>query len=317
MTARPAIDEHLLDEAEAWHGALERADADWDGYTTWLEADPLHREAFDAVVLTHRIVDERVGNLEKPVPLEEPEESTTRGWPRRWFYGAAAAAVALALAVPAIWLRSSDTVYATKPGETRQIALADGVSVDLAPASRLVLSDGSAKDLELARGEAIFTVAHDPARRLAIKAGEYEVGDIGTTFSVNVSAEAVKVGVADGRLTVMPNGGEATSVAAGQQLIASRTGGTMQLTSVASTDVGSWRRGRLVYSDTPLAVVAADISRYTGKTIAVDPAIGSQSFSGVLAIGDGSKLPSSLADLTGLTYQEEGNRARLGASPTR
>jgi transmembrane sensor len=317
MTARPQIDERLLDEAEAWHSALELGDADWGGYTLWLEVDPLHREAFDAVALTHRIVDERVGNLDMPVPVVEPAAIATAVSRRRWLFGAVAATVALAFGVSTFWLHPPDRIYATSQGESRQIALGAGISVDLAPASRLVVTGGNVAELELAKGEAVFTVAHDPGRKLAIRAGEYVVGDIGTTFGVNLSDQAVKVGVAEGRLTVTPKDGDATTVSSGQQLIAPRSGGSLRLSQVAPPDVGSWRQGRLVYSDTPLTVVAADISRYSGKAIEVDPAIGGQSFSGVLAIGDGSKLLANLADIAGLAYEEKGNRARLSAGPAR
>ncbi|MBV1692621.1 FecR domain-containing protein [Novosphingobium sp. G106] len=317
VTARPEIDERLLDEAEAWHSALELGDADWDGYTAWLEADSLHREAFDAVVLTHRIVDERVGNLGMPAPIEQPAAIAPPVSHRRWVYGAVAATVALGVGISTLWLRPADTVYSSSQQEYRQLALGSGIAVDLAPASRLVVIGGNATTLELAQGEAVFTVAHDPGRGLAIKAGEYVVGDIGTTFSVNLSAHSVKVGVAEGRLTVAADGGDATAVSAGQQVIAPRSGGSVHLSQIAPPDIGSWRQGRLVYSDTPLAVVAADISRYSGKAIEVDPAIGSQSFSGVLTIGDGSKLLASLADIAGLTYEETGNHARLGAGPAR
>ena len=58
MTVLKDIDERLLDEALAWRAALESDDADWDGYTLWLEADARHREAFDQIALTERIVDD-------------------------------------------------------------------------------------------------------------------------------------------------------------------------------------------------------------------------------------------------------------------
>ena len=316
MTAKPQIDEHLLDEAEAWHNALELGDADWDGYTLWLEADPIHREAFDAVVLTHRIVDERVGNLKMPAPIEETGAIATPVFRRPWLYGAIAATVALGIGISTFWLHSADMVYASER-QTRQIALGSGISVDLAPASRLVVAGGNIADLELTQGEAVFTVVHDPGRKLAIRAGEFVVGDIGTTFGMNLSGEAVKVAVAEGQLTVTPKDGDATTVSAGQQLVALRAGGSVRLSQVAPPDIGSWRQGRLVYSDTPLSVVAADISRYSGQTIEVDPAISGQSFSGVLAVGDGSKLLASFTDIAGLSHEETGDRVRIGAGPTR
>lgn len=318
MTAGPQIDELLLDEAEAWHAALESGNADWEGYTRWLEADPLHRSAFDRVALSHRIVDERVGSLLVRIPVEEELiEAPLPVRKRRWPYAALAATVALAVGVSAFWLHPADATYATALGETRALALGSGIRVDLAPASKLIVHGERPEDFELAQGEAFFTVAHNPARSLSIKAGEFVVGDIGTSFGVNLSAQTLRVGVAEGRLTVTPSDAEAISVAAGQQLIALRRGGGMQVVPVAAPDVGSWREGRLVYRDTPVAAVAADISRYLGKTIEVDPVIGDQSFSGVLTIGDRSTLLDHFAQIAGLSHEETGDGARLTAGTAR
>jgi transmembrane sensor len=60
-----------------------------------------------------------------------------------------------------------------------------------------------------------------------------------------------------------------------------------------------------------LSIVAADITRYSGKTIIVDPSLRQKRFSGVLAIGDGSTLLSNLASLMALSYQADGNRIRV------
>lgn len=312
MTARPDIDERMLDEAIAWQLALEQDDADWDGYTRWLEADPRHRLAFDEIALTERIVAERADELAHLHSIASPPAipSPTR---RGWLYGAVAAAVALAVGIPTFWPLPGDVIYATARGETRQIALGKGMSVALAPSSRLLAKGGEVTNLELVSGDAYFAVQHDPARQLSVKAGDYSVTDIGTTFGVNLSRAAVTVSVAEGNVSVAPSGGGATKVNAGQQLIA-REGGHVQLSAVTAGNVGSWRKGRLVYSDAPLAAVVADIARYSGKSVTIDPAIEDRTFSGVLAIGDGSALAANLAELAALSYETKGDSVRLGAA---
>lgn len=320
MTARSEISERLLDEALAWHRALERDDADWDAYTLWLEADPLHRQAFDEVALTDRIVNERADDLRasRPHVLDEAGGRTASSR-RGWLLGSMAAALALAIGVTASWPGRThpDAVYATARGETRHVALAQGIAVDLAPASRLVLRDGDPTRMELARGDAYFEVAHDPRRALSIAAGGYAVSDIGTRFGLNLAGDAVTLAVAEGDVSIAPAGGAATRVSAGQRLIAHKGGGAARLGPVQARDVGSWRDGRLVYDNTPLSLVAADIARYSGKTITVDPAIGDRPFSGVLAIGDGSRLLANLSDLMAISYQEKGGGVRVMAAPVR
>jgi transmembrane sensor len=200
---------------------------------------------------------------------------------------------------------------------TRQFALGEVLCIALAPSTRLVARGGNATDLELVQGDAYFTVSHDPSRPLSIRAGEYAVSDIGTTFGINLSPQAVAVSVAEGRVSVTPGRGDVTKLGPGQQLIADRSDGTAQLGTVSAKDVGSWRRGRLVYNNAPLAVVAADISRYSGKTVTVDPALSDRQFSGILPIGDGSGLLANLAELMAISYQEKGDSARLGPAADR
>lgn len=319
MTARPEIDDRLLEEAIAWHHALERDDADWDAYTRWLEADPRHAKAFDEIAVTERLVDERIDDLRalrtitsRPHPL-----ATSTVARRNWLYGSLAAALALVVAVPMVWTQHRDIIHATARGETKHLALAHGISVDLSASTRLIVKSGDPTNLELAEGDAYFVVAHDPKRTLSIKAGRYVVKDIGTAFGLNLSTEAVAVAVADGHVSVALEDGEATGVSAGEQLIARRNDHSAQLLPVQAKDVGSWRRGTLVYDKTPLSIVAADIARYSGKRITVDPEISKRPFSGVLAIGDGSKLMATLSGLMSLSYEEKDNRIRISAVPVR
>lgn len=322
MTVRSDIDDRLLDEALAWHRALEHDDADWDAYTLWLEADPRHRQAFDEIALIDRTVEDRIDDLRamrshEPEPVVAPftPHSVSR---RGWLYGSVAAVLVATVAIPAFLSQvQHDTIYATARSETRQVTLGDGIAVDLAPATRLIVKDGDPTRMELAQGDAYFVIRHDPRRTLSIKAGDYSISDIGTTFGINLSSDAMTVAVAEGHVSVSPEEGEATRVSAGQQLTARRNYRAALLTAVQPADVGSWRQGRLVYNNAPLNVVAADIARYSGKTITVDPVIGNRPFSGVLAIGDGSGLLANLSNLMAITYEETGDRVRISPAPVR
>lgn len=318
MIERPDFDDWILDEALAWHQALERDDADWDAYTHWLEADPLHRQAFDEIALTQHIVDVHLNDLQSRRSIAPEPAKPAVHMRQRWLYGAVAAALALAIGLPTFWPRQEqDIVYATARGESRQIALSQGITVDLAPSTRLMAKNGDPTRLELVQGDAYFKVAHDPRRTLSIQAGDYSVQDIGTAFSLNLSSDAVAVAVAEGHLSVAPGNGQATMVSAGEQFIARRSAQSARVTPVQPVDVASWRQGRLVYNDTPLSIVVPDIERYSGKAITVDPAIGDRPFSGVLVIGDGSRLLANLSDLMAISYEEKGDRVRLGAAPVR
>ncbi|WP_404710203.1 FecR family protein [Sphingomonas sp. MMS24-J13] len=307
MSARSDIDERMLDQAIAWQQALAHDDADWDGYLAWLEADPAHAQAFDEIALLDRVVDERADDLR---PLIAPAPVPVRRERRPWLYGSIAAAIAVAAAVPVLW-QQPDTVYITTTGQTRHLALGGGTAVDLAPGTKLIALGGDPAKLRLAQGEAYFAVEHDPNRKLSIQAGDYAVSDIGTKFGVNLAQEMVSVAVSEGNLSVTPGGGTPTRVSAGQQLMAGGADHATRVSTVAVRDVGSWRQGRLVYDNMPLTMVAADLARYSGKSVTVDRAIKDRLFSGVLTIGDGSRLFENVSDLMGVSYEADGHGVRL------
>lgn len=318
MTARPDIDERSIDEALAWQAALECDDADWDGYISWLEADPSHRQAFDAVALTSAMVEEHGAAVRSLLDVEPVAAGPTRAPGRRWMVaGGVAAALALAIAVGLPMRDAPDvaTTYASGAAASRTVALASGAHVTLSPSSRIIVHGKDAARVELAAGEAYFAVRHDPARVLTIDAGGYRISDIGTRFSVNLSGGAFRVGVAEGSLSVSSDQAEGkVRLRAGQQLT-TRADRSLALAPVAPGDIGSWRDGRLSYSDAPLALVAADISRYSGKRILIDPSLETRHFSGTLVIGDGSKLASDLATIMGLSvHKRAGGALQLGGA---
>lgn len=311
MRARSEIDERLLDEAIAWHQSLEREDADWDAYLAWLEADPRHREAYDEIALLDRAVDDHAPELKRFVDPEPTIVSTPQRSKRRpWLYGSVAAALAVAVSVPML-RPAPDVTYSTGAGQTRRVAIGDGISAELAPSTRLVAMAGDPRKLELASGEAYFDVAHDPSRALAIQAGDFRVTDIGTKFGMTLGGDSVRVAVAEGNVSVGAADGAPTRVAAGEQLIALNIDHSATKRAISAKDVGSWRHGRLVYNEAPLSAVAADLSRYSGKTVTVDPALRDRQFSGVIVVGDGSKLFDTLSGLMAISYETHGGVVRL------
>jgi transmembrane sensor len=318
VTAPADMDERLLDDASAWHHALAANDADWDGYTVWLEADPRHRAAIDAIALIDRMVDDHRPHLQKILPDVAGDAVPASRPVRWWLAGPIAAAIAAAVVVTIAMRPTADVSYAAST-QIRHIALKGGVAVDLAPGSEIVARGGDVSRLALTRGEAYFDVAHDSRRRLAIQAGGYSVRDVGTRFAIDLADGSVLIGVSDGNVSVDKSGTAAEiQVTAGEQFSAPANGGSGgRVARVAPDAIGSWRGGRLTYGNTSVLVVAADISRYVGKTVDVDPAISDRRFSGVLTIGDGSKLLPTLGQLMALSYTVDGDRVRLAASPAR
>jgi len=303
----------IVDGAVRWQQAIVRDDMDWNGFTAWLEADPRHRAAFDDLALIDAAIDRHRPAIRAILPADDGAEPQIgrRGTGRRWFIGGGiAAAIALAVGTPLLYAPGPDaTLYASRAGETRTIALTDGSQLALSADSAVSVS-ASQRQIEVTRGAAYFDVPHDPARQLAVTVGDYRITDIGTRFAVDTDGARVSIAVAEGKVAVTPPNGSAVALAAGQRLDA--TGDSPpEVTPIAPAAVASWRQGRLVYDNTPLTAVTHDISRYTGSRVDLAPGLDNRRFSGVLVIGDGSHLVSDLAAVAGLAVERDGARIVL------
>ena len=68
------MNEDIHEEAARWFAAQDADDMDWDGFTAWLEADPRHRQAFDAVAL----LDDRISTQRDAIGRELAATETPR-----------------------------------------------------------------------------------------------------------------------------------------------------------------------------------------------------------------------------------------------
>lgn len=313
------MSEETFEQAARWHAAQDREDMDWDAFTAWLEAEPRHRHAFDDVAL----LEERIGRYR---PVVRTDHQRTSAWrpaadqrarsPRRMAgWGVTAAVVTMAAVVAVATLRQPERTvppHEYRAGAVTQIVqLAGGARVSLAPGSVLVADAADRGHLSLS-GRALFRVRHDPNRQLFVQAEGYQIRDMGTRFEVATGAGQVRVAVAEGRVAVrVPSGGSEVEVGAGRSLTGFADG-SLATGSSRAKDVGGWQSGSLVYDRVPLGIVAADITRASGRRVEIDPAVRRRTFSGVLVAARGDDLVNTLASLTGLQARRDGDTIRLG-----
>jgi transmembrane sensor len=306
------------DEAAArWHLAQADDDMDWTAFAEWLEADPRHREAYDAIALLDARIDAARPTLSRLLPAEP----APRRAPRIAALGAIAAILIAVIMIGILrWPhgRTPETIaYRAPMGQPRDVRLADGSTATLAPGSHLRVA-GSRDVPMILEGNAFFDVRHDDAHPMVVRAGGHEIRDVGTRFEVSTSGGMVRVAVAEGRVAVRSAGviGE-VEVDAGKALTLARPGDVADIRPVRVQSVGAWRKGALVYDDVPLAMVVADIARSTGRPVTVDPAVARRRFSGVIAPGDREGMVAALGDLAGLKARTDGDAIRLGDSAGR
>ena len=303
----------IIDQAIAWHLRLPTApEEQWLSFVEWLEESPAHAEAYDAIV-DDEIMTAPALDLEQEGRASLRRiETERRRWQKRggWTLAAAtalAASVAGLVYIPRAPQASSDIrMVATAPGERREIALADGTRIEMNGATELQLGTEGARQVRLARGQAIFHVHHDAAHPFEVAIGDVVLRDVGTVFDVTREPGRFAVQVAEGAVTYQPDR-EALTLRQGMAL-ASRDGEDRLVVShIAAETVGSWRERRLTFRETPLRSVAAAIRRTTGAPLTTSEAVSATPFTGsIRLVGDAEKDAHRLADLAGVTVRRDG-----------
>lgn len=296
-------DQPIRDAALAWAMATRAPDfADWDGFAVWLETDPAHAAAYDAVQYALEEADAVLASLPDteqvaaPEPAPEPANDNPPGWlagRSGWLGGAIAASLVVALTSVMWFAPGGETLYRTAPGESRLIALADGSTVELAGGSALALEGARAARLE--QGQALFTIRHDAADPFVLTAGATRLVDAGTVFDVRLAGETLDVAVAEGAVIVDPQG-QAIRLDPGERAV--REGGRFRLADIDSEAVGEWRRGRISFDGASLAEIAAELTRATGTSFTSTDT--TTRLSGSIAVDAVRADPQSLEPLLGV-----------------
>ncbi len=306
--------------AVAWHARLEggpAADGDWESFTAWLEADPLNRDAFDAVdaaaVDTAKIL-ARHSNLAF-TPMAPPPAMLR--FSSRAFLGMAGIAafvLAAVIARPDFFMPQEREVISTAAGERREISLADGSKVHLNTNTQVAVTmSGRARGVTLERGEALFDVVRDAARPFDVTVGDRNVRVVGTAFNVLRHDGRITVTVERGEVDVGADGArDNVRLSAGDQYAAREGTRTYQVAKIDPAIASAWRDGRAVFTNATLSEVASDLSRYYGRPIVVrDPQVAATRFSGILKIEDQLTTVRRLEALLPIVVTENGDEVRL------
>ena len=194
------------------------------------------------------------------------------------------------------------------PGQRVVLRLGDGSQVWLAPGSRLRGPErfgAGARELSL-YGQAYFEVTPDPARPFLVRSGGTLTRVIGTRFDVRAfpgDGPAVVV-VREGRVSVRSEQGSegvARELGRGDRAVVDSTGSIRVDRGIDVDALVAWTTGRLVFPDTPLREMAADLERWFEVDIEfADPAIGDRRLSATFeeeSIETVLQIISELADV--------------------
>lgn len=283
----------------------------------WLASDEVNRRAYERINGTWC---ELEGLAARPFPeLEQAEayweskavalsiRSGQRMMVKMKIVGAMAASLALLLVTAWWWtmIRVETSEYRTVRGEQRTITLSDGSTIAMNTDSALtVYFSGRTRTVVLEKGEALFTVAHEPARPFEVVAGNGRMRDIGTAFVVHHRTDDVTVTVVDGLVdvaahrshdpvaqpqhSVLTKGTRARYTPDGRLWPAEPAGPETEL---------AWLHGKLVFEARPLKEVIQEVARYrVGEIRLLGPQLAALKVSGVFHIEDLGGFLTALED---------------------
>lgn len=203
---------------------------------------------------------------------------------RSWL--AAAAFAVCAVALTSLW-RSHEHVeplsFRTPVGALRSVGLADGSAATLSSDSAIAVAlSRRERSIDLIRGEAYFDVAKDRTRPFAVQAGEHRIVAVGTRFAVRRDGDDVRVVVTEGTVRLESTSADGrdqpvTLLPAGSSALANAGGVLVRAGSATDAERAlDWRRGYLVFLDTPLAVAVAEFNRYNTRPLVIGDATAAQ-----------------------------------------
>jgi transmembrane sensor len=282
---------------------------DRPAFSAWLKSSPLHVEEYLRIAalsqnvraaistmdidLARLVSEARGADHREVIPLGlfrgHSPRSVGASWRARPGPVAAVAAAVAVICAGVILARHDRMVpglqseFATARGEQRFWRLPDGSGMDLNADSAVVVRfDRHERVVKIERGEALFQVAHEGARRFRVVAGATDVIAVGTEFEVLQQPGSTLVTVVQGKVTVVadtpvlavaPAGAapQGLFVKAGEQVQVDDHADLSKLSVVAANvpQEVAWVQRKITFDEQPLGTVAAQFSRDHGIPIFV------------------------------------------------
>ncbi|ARW11580.1 FecR family protein [Acetobacter ascendens] len=218
-------------------------------FEEWLVSDPAHAQAWADMNITASVMAAVPSSSSvscKPSWRRHMHFSTHRRFVAGCGVALAAAFAALTFITPDMLMRFRADHYAPI-GQTRNIHLADGSEVILAPRAAISITmNASERRVHLIQGEALFKVHHELARPFHVTTGDITVTDIGTVFDIKMENNDTTIGVREGAVHVASRRSklvERNLYAGDWERITDDTASTG---TVPIASVGAWSAGILI-----------------------------------------------------------------------
>ncbi len=297
-----------MEAARRWFVLLREPDAmrpeDHAAFAEWLQADPLHDEAWQRVQrLWHR--------FDRALPdLQRRGQSAAAGIDRRaWLRRVAGLGILAGGGGYAISRYFPSADHRTAVGERRQVTLPDGSRLEMGGDTAVSLKfDARRRRVELHGGEAFFPVQPDAARPFVVNAAEGDIRALGTAFNIKRNQAVAIVTVAEHGVAVSLPHGREIRLQQGQQLrYADGLAGVVQQVDLLASQ--AWRQGRLFFQETPLAEALFDLQRYRpGHIVIADRDLAALPVTGIFHVDKADDALRSIAGILKLRLTAITNR---------
>jgi transmembrane sensor len=312
MNLKPTtIDPHAEEQAALWAARLDGSvlsAADRTALDAWLAAKPGHRALLSQYSQFSADLEECLpilvesGAVEMPVPAAPTRHFGLKAWAT----GIAAAAV---LAVSVWWMQPKTQFQevVTTVSQRQTVTLADGTRVELNANTTLhVQLTRHERRVQLAGGEAFFSVTKDKSRPFIVETPGGLVRVTGTSFDVRSDSTATAkfvVTVVEGTVQVRPGESARESdspvmLGAGDRLTLENAGVSVQAMDPAHlTDALAWRKGQIVFINVRLQDALAQFARYHGRTFSTTPQAAEQRLGGRFSLDDADGFLAAIQEI--------------------
>lgn len=244
---------------------------------------------------------------------------------RYWHYAAAMLVLIFAVSTTAFyfWPAKPNHEIATDAGERQITMLADGSRISMDASSKVSVDmDENRRQIELEQGRAKFDVKKDSLRPFVVVAGDKLIAATGTSFSVEVVGNKVRVILYEGQVEVRDRDdvsgaastpGQRQVMAPGQELVSAI--GARKPATLVEPDLSQsleWEQGMLVFDDVPLAEAVARMNRYGSVQITISsPELNEIKVNGVFNGGDPDAFVEGVSTLHGVRAEKASGEITL------
>ncbi|WP_447920830.1 FecR domain-containing protein [Achromobacter aegrifaciens] len=290
--ARAELPSSIIREASAWFVRLGADDAtatDGVACRRWIEADPLHRLAWERVEMLGR----QFGQVDPRAGLAALDRPSFRG--RRQVLKALSLVMgAGGLTAASLPWTAWTSDFGTAVGERRAATLADG--------SVLTLNTDSAADVRfdvtqrlvvLSRGELHIASQRDPqapARPLVVETSMGRITALGTRFVVRLLDGETWVAVTEGAVRIEPRAGGAGSARIVEAGVGTRFNEHVVQNMRSAPHAGDWVQGALFADGMRLDAFVEELSRHRKGRLVCDPAVAGLRISGSYPLSDTDRI---------------------------